>query len=380
VHRLRALLESHFETDALLWFWGKENHAIRSRAVGKSIDVMPPAETSPMPPDIIVFGTSRLILSRSGSAFLIDAGDPLTLPTLRSLRQEGRFKSLECLWISHYHDDHTDYANEVVAEFGCEVFAIDYILELLSRPAGFRLPCLPPRAVERVTGVRHGAIKAWHEWHFTFEFFPGQTLYHGGLLATRDDGGSYYFVGDSFTPTGIDDYCMQNRNLFGDGIGYEFCLKRIRDLSPEVWLINEHVESLFRFSGAQISRMLAGVRERATIIGEMSCWTDINHMVDESWATVFPYSSTVDNGEDVTLCLRVRNYAKTAATYGVSWKAASGLELRPEASSVVVPPDSTGSVRVSVRPVCRGLHVLACEVSLGDGELFGCAEALVRVP
>ena len=33
IERLQTFLQSHFETDALRWYWGDENHRIRSRAV-----------------------------------------------------------------------------------------------------------------------------------------------------------------------------------------------------------------------------------------------------------------------------------------------------------------------------------------------------------
>ena len=52
-------------------------------------------------------------------------------------------------------------------------------------------------------------------------------MYHGGLVARRDDGQTYLFVGDSFTPSGMDDYCMQNRDILRPGEGYEYCLRRI---------------------------------------------------------------------------------------------------------------------------------------------------------
>ena len=36
-------------------------------------------------------------------------------------------------------------------------------------------------------------------------------MYHDGLLVKKDGGESVFFVGDSFTPSGIDDYCLLNR-------------------------------------------------------------------------------------------------------------------------------------------------------------------------
>src|SRR5687768_18422649 len=87
----------------------------------------------------------------------------------------------------------------------------------------FRLPCLTNRAVTFRGGKKDGESMPWNEWEFTFLHFPGQTLYHGGLVAKRDDGQTYLFTGDSFTPSGMDDYCMQNRNILRQGEGYDFC-------------------------------------------------------------------------------------------------------------------------------------------------------------
>ena len=64
--RLQTFLASHFETDALRWYWGDENHAIRSRAVERSMNVMPMAEQAKLPSDITAIGNSRLIVSRTG--------------------------------------------------------------------------------------------------------------------------------------------------------------------------------------------------------------------------------------------------------------------------------------------------------------------------
>ena len=53
IHRLQVFLQSHFETDALRWYWGDENHRIRSRAVERPMDILPMAEQSKLPADIL---------------------------------------------------------------------------------------------------------------------------------------------------------------------------------------------------------------------------------------------------------------------------------------------------------------------------------------
>jgi len=65
--------------------------------------------------------------------------------------------------------------------------------------------------------MRHCPRIRWHEFQFTFFDFPGQTLYHDGLLVQHDGADRPLFAGDSFTPSGIDDYCLQNRDFVGEG-------------------------------------------------------------------------------------------------------------------------------------------------------------------
>ncbi len=380
IGNLEGFLKLHFETDALRWYWGEESHRIRSRMVRQSLDVLPTAELRALPPDIAAIGNSRLIRSRTGAAFLIDAGDPMTLPTLRSMRKDGALQRLDGLWITHYHDDHTDYVNDVAEEFDCPVFYVEPVSQVIQEPRAFRLPCLPSRPIRDGTVVDHGTTLDWHEWRFTFEHFPGQTLYHGGLLATRDDGASYYFVGDSFTPTGLDDYCMQNRNLYGAGLGYEYCLNRLRALPRETWLLNQHVDPLFRFSSAQLDRMLGSVRERSGLLLQMCSWPDINYLVDESWATIHPYFAEAGVGEEVTLSVRVRNFALEPLAYRADWQTTDRAAFPPPSPlSRVVPPGETDVATVTLRAGDVGLHVIACDVRVDGRGLSATTEALLRV-
>ena len=203
IDRLQTFLASHFEVDALRWYWGDDNHRIRSRGVERAMDVMPMGEQSKLPGDII--GNSRLIVSRTGAAFLVDAGYNKLLPELQHLRADGKIKSIDGIWITHYHDDHTDYVNDVAAEFRTPVYFSAGMAGVLDKPGAFRLPCLTTRPIPIVGSKRDGETLRWHEWQFTFWHFPGQTLYHGGLVAKHQDGRTILFVGDSFTPSGMDD-------------------------------------------------------------------------------------------------------------------------------------------------------------------------------
>jgi glyoxylase-like metal-dependent hydrolase (beta-lactamase superfamily II) len=379
IDRLQVFLQSHFETDALRWYWGDDNHRIRSRAVERHMDILPMAEQAKLPADILPIGNSRVILSKSGNAFVVDAGYRNLLPELRKLREAGRLRTVEGIWITHYHDDHTDYIGDVSAEFHAPVYFTERMAEVMGKPGAFRLPCLTTKAAPVSGAKRDGETLDWHEWKFTFWHFPGQTLYHGGLVARREDGQTYLFTGDSFTPSGMDDYCMQNRNFLRQGEGYEFCLRRIESLPENAWLLNQHVEPMFRYSRAQLKRMQAELAKRSAALAQLSPWPDINYMVDESWARLFPYGSEVARGETIELELRITNHAPERMNYKVAWNIPAGLELIRAEREREIAPRADGVLRARVRAVTAGLAVVTTDVGFKGRELKQWTEALVRV-
>ncbi len=379
ISRLQTFLQSHFETDALRWYWGEENHRIRSRAVEQHMDVMPMAEQSKLPPDIIAIGNSRLILSKTGAAFLVDAGYRKTLPELQRMKTQGTLRSVDGIWITHYHDDHTDYVDDVVKAFDSRVYFADSMSEVIANPSAFRLPCLTTRPIPIQDAKADGESLRWNEWQLTFWHFPGQTLYHGGLVARRDDGQTYLFVGDSFTPSGMDDYCMQNRDFLGKGVGYDYCIRKISTLPRDTWLLNQHVEPMFRYTPEQLKRMTLELERRSAALSEMSPWPDTNYMVDESWARVYPYAQEVKPGETFGMSVRITNHAPGPVTYRVRWNAPAGWEIVGDQGRVTIPPRRDGKFEARFRATSAGLHVVTADLSFGSWQLPAWTEGLVRV-
>ena len=381
IGRLQALMASHFATDALRWYWGDGNLRIRSRQVleGRPVDSMPMAEQRPLPDWALAIGNSRLLLSRSGAGFLIDAGYRGARARLDQLAAEGRLRSLDGIWITHYHDDHTDYAQALAEHFRCPVSFTPPLAGILEHPASYRMPCLTTAAITTVKPEPDGGRRRWHEFQFTFFDFPGQTLYHDGLLVERDGGGALFFAGDSFTPSGIDDYCLQNRDFVREGAGYLYCLDVLERLKRDVWLVNQHVEPTFRFAPAQFARMRAELRKRIAILKELSPWPDPNYAIDESWAAVSPYGSEARAGQNVTLRLRIVNHAPAEETYRVRWNLPPGwkrVEAQPE---LALPPRAEGAARAVFTVAGPGLDVVSADIGFAGRQLREWAEALVRV-
>ncbi len=381
ITRLQALMASHFATDALRWYWGDDNLRIRSRAVldGRPVDSMPMAEQRPLPDWAMAIGNSRLLLSLSGTGFLIDAGYKGTRPKLDELLATGRLKSVEGIWITHYHDDHTDFAQELAEHFHCPVYFTPQLTDILEHPSHYHMPCLTTAAITAGKPQPDGSRMRWHEFQFTFLYFPGQTLYHDGLRVERDGGGALFFAGDSFTPSGIDDYCLQNRNFVDEGQGYLYCLAILQHLPRDVWLVNQHVGPTFRFSAEQFARMHAELLKRQALLKELAPWPDPNYAIDESWAFVDPYGSEARNGENVTLRVRILNHAPQREVYRVKWNLPEGWKTVRTNPEIAIPAHQEEAAQTVFTVRGDGLYVVTADVEFAGRQLPEWCEALVRV-
>jgi glyoxylase-like metal-dependent hydrolase (beta-lactamase superfamily II) len=381
IGRMQALMASHFATDALRWYWGEESLRLRSQKAldGRAVDSMPMAEQSKLPEWALAAGNSRVLVSSTGAAFLIDAGYRGLPAAFDKWMAAGLVRNVEGIWITHYHDDHTDLAQSLAVRFGCPVYYTDRMAGVMARPGDYRLPCLTTAGVKNGRPQHDGARLRWREFQFTFFDFPGQTLYHGGMLAERDGGGALFFTGDSFTPSGVDDYCLQNRNFAGAGEGLQYCLRVLERLRPDAWLINQHVEPTFRFSAAQFERMRSELRKRAAILKELAPWPDGDYAVDENWAAVHPYGSRVRAGERVQLTALIRNHGAARETYRVKWNAPEGWRQVSVDAPVTIEGKQEGTARAEFLAAGAGLHVVTADIEFGGRTLREWTEALVRV-
>ena len=377
IARLRALLDSHFATDALRWYWGRESWQTRGTlAMGKAPSApMPMAVERDLPAWVIAIGNSRLMISTTGAAFLMDAGYPQILEKLEELKDAGRFRNLEGIWVTHYHDDHTDHVAKVAKAFGAKVYFHEKIRDIVENPARYRMPCL---TTHPITGDARGEAETWkwREFNLASYFFPGQTLYHGGLSVERESGEKLFFVGDSFTPSGTDDYCLQNRNFVHAGEGYRYCLDLLEKLGGTHWLINQHVLPMFRYDAGQTARMRSELAKREKLLAELTPLPDANYAVDEGWARIYPYSA---KGKTVSLELRVDNHTGTAQEFRVRWNVPKGWELVRGAERVTVEAHSGGVLPVVLRAAEPGeVSVLTVDVAFAGFDLRRWTEALLE--
>jgi len=112
-------------------------------------------------------------------------------------------------------------------------------------------------------------------------------------LSIKNKNETVFFAGDSFSPSGIDDYCAYNRNALAEGCGFFKCLKILNECKPD-YIINQHIPNAFNFTGGQFAYMENNLRERICIIKKLSAWDEINYALDEFFIMAYPYEQ---NGE-----------------------------------------------------------------------------------
>lgn len=383
IGRLQAVFASHFAIDALRWYRGDDKiRAMAARVLGAApVTWMPMAERvqEKLPEWIIPITNSRLIVSRTGAAFLVDCGNRQVIQEVEKLRREGVIKQLDGIYITHYHDDHTDMAQAMASEFHCPVYFSREMRDILEYPEKYRMPCLTPNAIHSIHPMDDGTSQRWNEFEFTYSYFPGQTIYHGGLVAKKDNGQQVFFVGDSFTPTGMDDYCLLNRNFLAPEKGFLHCLNTIRKMTGDYVLINQHVPPAFRFSPKQIDFMIETFENRRKLLADLFPWDDPNFGMDEEWARFYPYTTDVKAGGRLQLKVILRNHSKSRQEFHITPHVPAGWQVARDPVVVAVGPRQENSVNISLTAGNAGDGVVTADVAFGPWDLREWTEAIVTV-
>ena len=323
-------------------------------------DHMPIREGKPPPEFLRHFGTTWLIISETGEAFVMDCGSPNVIKQIQQLQTDNEISEVTQFWVTHYHDDHVNAIPEFQETFPCETIADTVVTEVIENPKAFRLPCISP-AVTCVDRATHdGDSWQWNEFTMTAYHFPGQTYYHGGLLV-EGRGVRMFFSGDSFTMAGIDDYCSGNRNLLGKDVGYEKCLRLIQELKP-THIFNCHVDPAFDFTDKEIGFMLDTLAEREKFYTDLFPWDHANYGMDDQWVRCYPYEQEVALGKIATLKVEITNHSLESHTaiaqpiLPTSW----GIEIDP--TETTIPPKADGHIPFSI-PIPKVGSIFGSEIS-----------------
>ncbi len=386
IQRLRAAYGNYLSVNAGHWYFKERYEALARRALGSppGVERMPYANVvQETPPDwVIPIRNSRLLISRDGSGFLIDCGSNAIIAEIVKLAESEKLSGIDGVYITHYHDDHTDKIGELVTEFDCPVYSCRELADILERPEAYRLPCLTPNPIANLTSLADGHRMQWKEFNLTSYYFPGQTLYHGALLIERDDGQTIFFVGDSFTPSGMDDYCLLNRNLLHEGMGYFYCLDLLLKMPQDCLLVNQHVVSTFRFDRPQLEHMTKMLAKRKEILAELFPWDEPNYGIDERWARIQPYGQKARAGQNIEIAVKILNHSRAAEVFTVKPNVPEGFRLEPAKVSRSVESQKEAEIRFTVTVpsnVSESLYIITCDIGFGQWDLRHWCESMLEI-
>ena len=295
---------------------------------------------------------------------------------VKKLMADGLVKKVDGIFVTHYHDDHTNMVQAASEEFECPIYATTEYVEILENPGGYHMPATTHNPMKDVKGMETGDKLKWKEYELEFHFYPGQAIYHGALLVRRNDETPVFMIGDAFSPSGMDDYCLLNRNLVGEGLGYLHCLKKVRALGPNYWLINEHIPHVFRFSPKELDYLESSYRKRIEILDELLPWDNANYGIDEQWAVLYPRAVTAKEGEAIELQLRLTNHSPAARTFSVKFSGDF------PGSALIEPRVASGRTLVSkirFKAPRKGLHVITTDIDSDGMQFRDWCDALIRV-
>ncbi|HBE39663.1 MAG TPA: hypothetical protein DDW27_00350 [Bacteroidales bacterium] len=385
IRKIRSVYQNYLSISAYRWYFPERMALLANHVPGPDahVDWMPFAVTEKKPPAwYIHINNSNLVFADDSSAFLIDCGVTGTFKRLVALKQSGRLKSLDGVFITHYHDDHTNNINDVLKEFDCPVYATRELEDILGNPGAYDLPCLTTESIKDLNIMQDGQRILWKDFTLTFRFFPGQTLYHDALLFEKSNGETIFFIGDSFTPSGIDDYCLLNRNFLHQGSGYFYCLDILKNLPGNVLLSNQHVEPLFSFSKQQLDHMTNMLKERTIIMKDLFPWDNINFGIDEQWVRIYPYAQKTNSGATVELSVKIFNHSDVVNTYHIKPDVPAGFDPKPASSSLEIQPRTEGEQVFEIRipkKIPAGLFMVSADISTGNWDLRRWSEAMIEV-
>ena len=383
IARVQALYRNYLSTNALHWYFKEDRMRICGERVlgkGAAIELMPYCLHIDTPEWIIQFSTSRIIVADNGHGFLLDCGGQRQLDFVKDAVKKGLVKKIDGIFVTHTHDDHSQMVKAAAEFFGCPVYATEEYEDVLEHPGRYLMPGLTEHAVKNVKGMKDGAVMKWHEYEFTFRYYPGQMFYHGALLVKRPKERPVFFIGDSFAPSGIDDYCLLNRNLVHPDAGYPRCFKIIRELPPGTWLVNEHVPHLFRFSDKELTFLETRYAARTKILRELFPWDDPNYGIDERWATFYPYGNTLPADATREVEVRIVNHSPVKRTFKVTPRGWNGVKVLSGAGTVTLPSRGEGAVKVRVQvPSQPGAYLVTADIDSPGMHFRDWVETLLHV-
>lgn len=383
IARVQALYANYLSTNALHWYFKEERmRQCGERVIGKgaNIELMPYSLHEKAPDWVFENATSRLLISDQGRGFLIDCGYQRVIDAIQKLIDSGLVKQIDGIFVTHYHDDHTDMVQAAAEQFKCPVYATHEYADILKNPSAYHMPAMTANPIKNIKSLESGHQMKWNEFDLTFHYFPGQAFYHGALLVRRNQERPIFFIGDALAPSGIDDYCLLNRNLVHDAGGFNLCFKKLRQVGQPIWLVNEHIPFVFQFTETELANLERRYSQRTEILKELFPWDAPNYGIDEQWATFYPYGVTIASGRDVDLEIHITNHSPDHREFFITANLPNEMKLAGPPTSVRLAPGQRGQANLRINAgTSLGNHLITADVRSEGMEFRDWIEAIVTI-
>lgn len=334
-----------------------------------------------------------VLLSKDKAALVIDCGHKESVAAVQEMVAKGEIRRVEGLWVTHYHNDHVDAIPAFRKAFpDCPCITDRSVADVITRPLAWRIPCISPSVCRVDRATTDGESWRWREFKLTAYHFPGQTLYHAGLLV-EGEGLRVFLGGDSYYKGGMADYCVYNRNWLGEGIGNDRCLALLQQLRP-THILHSHRSDAVEYDEEQLGLMRAGLAEREKLFGQLVPWDHANYGLDGLWVRCDPYEQAVESGTGISIDVVITNHSarqQSAACRAIlpgGWDSGATDPRWPSDSgsgawaNVAIPPKTDGRVRLaftvpaSTRP---GRYVVPVDLRYGARALPQFSETILEV-
>lgn len=368
---LDAVMENYLTTCA----WRANHAGADEKGRPAMFDPPPPVAYPKWCRDITY--TSKAIVADDRSVFLSDCGSERVVTELARLQSKGEIGKIEGLWITHYHDDHTQAVNLAKRRFGVPVYAQGGLVDVLEHPTAYELPALHPESIRVERPLKDRDSFEWKGFKMTAYDFPGQTLYHDGLLVERD-GYKVFFCGDAFSSRSFSDVCSQNRNFSGRDAGIEKCCQILLETKPDI-LMSAHWGPL-AMPDAYLKKFIAYLQAREMLYRKLFPYNDPNFGTDPYWIRAYPFRQQALPGATIEIEARVMNHGARPQKVRATLNLQQGWKAIRTSAELEIPPRTEGRMRLSAlapSAISRRRYVLGLSAAVDRQPLGEVSAAIV---
>ena len=326
-----------------------------------------------------------IIISDSGRGLLLDCGlfsEQLLAELVAEMRKHLGLKRIDALWINHMHGDHFTLGETLKKEYGAQIWTLDRIVDKVENPLRYDYCALITsynlqyRGLKVDRPLRNGEVVEWEGLKLHVDWMPGQTEF-GNCLWVELDGKKIAFTGDNLfgdpadpEQNGHEAVVARNSAIFEEG--YILGSKYLRDLKPDIIMGAHNV--LMTDPSAFVDRYHAWSKRIARQYRELLPEQNYEYQFDPFWVSAYPYRVDLQESNQTTVTVTVRNFRDTPQKHSVAFCLPPGVSADPPVLQGVVDPKSRRSfpVKISIRrnDVAAGTLMIPMDITL-DGIRHG---------